>query len=82
MPAMSTTFRTVCRSALAALALACASAAWAAVGADQAAAVAARMTGGRVLSVEKAGAAWRVKLVTAKGEVRVVLIDAASGRPL
>ena len=26
--------------------------------------------------------AWRVKLVTARGEVRVVLVDAATGRPL
>jgi hypothetical protein len=28
------------------------------------------------------GAAWRVKIVTAKGEVRVILIDAATGRML
>ncbi len=60
--------------------------AWADVGRDGAAAAAQRATGGRVLSVEKAGAgdraAWRVKVVTANGEVRVVLIEAATGRPL
>jgi hypothetical protein len=39
-----------------------------------------------VLSVEKAEAnrrpVWRVKILTARGEVRVTLIDAVSGRPL
>jgi len=58
--------------------------AWADVGRDAAAAAAQRATGGRVLSVDKtdsAGqAAWRVKVVTQKGEVRVILIDAATGR--
>ena len=49
---------------------------------DDAAAVAQRATGGRVLSVDRAGGAWRVKVVTARGEVRVILIDAASGKPL
>jgi uncharacterized membrane protein YkoI len=68
---------------LAALVLACASAAaWADVGPDQAAAAAARSHGGRVLSVDRAGQAYRVKLVTAKGEVRVVMVDAATGRPM
>ncbi|MGV3571365.1 MAG: PepSY domain-containing protein [Ramlibacter sp.] len=56
------------------------------VGRDAAAAAAQRETGGRVLSVDRtqAGgrAAWRVKVVTRGGEVRVVLIDAASGRPM
>jgi uncharacterized membrane protein YkoI len=37
-----------------------------------------------VLSVDKAEAgkrpAWRVKVLTSQGEVRVILIDAASGR--
>lgn len=47
---------------------------------DDAAAVAQRVSGGRVLSVEKSGAMWRVKVVTAKGEVRVILVDAATGR--
>jgi uncharacterized membrane protein YkoI len=53
---------------------------------DGAAAVAQRATGGRVLAVESATAdgrpAWRVKVVTPNGDVRVILIDAASGRPL
>ena len=42
--------------------------------------------GGRVLAVERTEvggrAAWRVKLVTPGGEVRVVVIDAATGRPM
>jgi uncharacterized membrane protein YkoI len=63
-----------------------ASPAWADLSQDDAAAAAQRMSGGRVLSVEKADSAgravWRVKVLTAKGEVRVILIDAASGRPL
>lgn len=82
---MAFPLRTACQGALAALVLAIASTAWAAIGADEAAAVASQMTGGRVLSVERAGGgrpAWRVKLVTGKGEVRVVLIDAATGQPL
>lgn len=63
--------------------LACflASPAWSEVSRDQAAAMAQRQTGGRVLSVERAGAgnraAWRVKVVTPRGEVRVVFIDAS-----
>jgi hypothetical protein len=68
---------------LAALTLACAPAAWADVGPDQAAAVASQASGGgRVLSVDRVagGRAWRVKVVTARGEVRVVMVDAASGR--
>ena len=54
----------------------------AAVGRDAAAQTAQRMVGGRVLAVERAGNAWRVKILTAQGEVRVILIDAASGRPM
>lgn len=54
--------------------------AWAELSRDDAAAVAQRMSGGRVLSVEKSGPMWRVKVVTAKGEVRVILVDAATGR--
>ena len=54
--------------------------AWAELSRDDAAAVAQRMSGGRVLSVEKAGTVWRVKVVTPKGEVRVILVDAATGR--
>jgi uncharacterized membrane protein YkoI len=49
-----------------------------------AAGAAQRVASGRVLSVEKAEAdhrpVWRVKVLTAKGDVRVILIDAASGR--
>lgn len=67
------------------LMLACAPA-WADVGRDEAAAAARQAAGGRVLAVDKAQvgnrAAWRVKLVTVGGEVQVVLIDAATGKPL
>ena len=63
-----------------------ATSAWADVSRDDAAAAAQRMSRGRVLSVEKAEAArrpvWRVKVVTPQGEVRVMLIDAATGQPL
>jgi len=64
-----------------------ASPAWADVSREDAAAVAQRVSGGgRVLSVDTAQAggrpAWRVKVVTAKGEVRMVLVDAASGKAL
>ena len=58
--------------------------AWADVSRDDAAAAAQRLNSGRVLSVEKSesasGPVWRVKVVTAQGEVRVILIDAVSGR--
>jgi uncharacterized membrane protein YkoI len=54
--------------------------AWAEISRDDAAAVAQRVSGGRVLSVEKSGSVWRVKVVTAKGEVRVILVDAQTGR--
>ena len=58
--------------------------AWAALSQDDAAAVAQRATGGRVLSVERAESggrpAWRVKVVTGRGEVRVILIDAGTGQ--
>ncbi|QDQ27601.1 PepSY domain-containing protein [Chitinimonas arctica] len=60
--------------------------AWADVGRDDAAAIAQRVSGGRVLSVERAErdghAVWRVKVVTGQGEVKVIFIDAASGRTL
>lgn len=56
--------------------------AWADISRDDAAAAAQRASGGRVLSVERAGPAWRVKVVTAKGEVRVIVVDAASGRTM
>ena len=71
---------------LCALLLACGSPAWAEVSRDQAAAVAQQASGARVLSVERAEidgrAVWRVKVLSAQGEVRVILIDAASGRVL
>ena len=57
--------------------------AWADMSRDDAAAAAQRSTGGRVLSVDRADAggrpAWRVKVVTPRGEVRVVMIDAGGG---
>ena len=53
---------------------------------DDAAIAAQRLTNARVLSVEPSEAArrpaWRVKVVTAQGEVRVILIDAVSGQVL
>lgn len=58
--------------------------AWAAVSRDAAAAIAQRSTGGRVLAVEQAQAGgravWRVKVLTPNGEVRVILVDVASGQ--
>ena len=60
--------------------------AWADTSRDEAAAIAQRVSGARVLSVERAErgarAVWRVKVVTPRGEVRVILIDVASGRAL
>lgn len=79
---MKALVKSICCAALVALAVP----AWADVSRDEAAAAAQRMSGGRVLSVEKSESArrpvWRVKVVTAQGEVRVILIDAASGQPL
>jgi uncharacterized membrane protein YkoI len=61
------------------------SVAWADISRDQAAVAAQRLSNGRVLSVDKidAGgrAVWRVKVITGQGDVRVILIDAATGRP-
>jgi uncharacterized membrane protein YkoI len=49
---------------------------------DQAAAMAQQQTGGRVLSVDLADnggrAMWRVKVVTPRGDVRVVMVDAGA----
>ncbi len=60
--------------------------AWADVSRDQAAAVAQQVSGARVLSVERTERdgrlVWRVKVLSAQGEVKVILIDAASGRVL
>ena len=51
-----------------------------------AAAAAQSASGGRVLAVERADnggrAVWRVKVVTPRGEVRVVLVDVATGQVL
>ena len=69
---------------LCALLIALAAPAWADIGRDEAAAAAQRVATGRVLSVERAEAdkrpVWRVKVLTGQGDVRVILIDAASGR--
>jgi uncharacterized membrane protein YkoI len=58
--------------------------AWADIGRDQAAAVAQRVASGRVLAVERTEfggkPAWRVKILSAQGEVRVVIVEAAGGR--
>ena len=68
------------RHVLYALVLAAALPAFADISRDDAAAAAQRVATGRVLSVERVGATWRVKIVTARGEVKVILIDAATGR--
>lgn len=51
---------------------------------DDAAAVAQRASGGRVLSVEKLESSgqpvWRIKVVTPAGEVRVIQIDVVTGQ--
>ena len=69
-----------------ALMLALAQPVWADVSRDDAAATAQSSSGGRVLAVDKVDrngrAVWRVKVLTPQGEVKLVLIDAASGRPL
>jgi uncharacterized membrane protein YkoI len=58
---------------------------WADVGRDEAAAIARQQADGRVLSVERVDAGrravWRVKVLTSRGEVRVIFVDAATGRP-
>ena len=58
--------------------------AWADLSRDDAATVAQRASGGRVLSVDKSESSsqpvWRVKVVTAAGEVRVIQVDVATGQ--
>ena len=70
--------------AICALLIVLAAPAWADVSRDEAAAAAQRVSNGRVLSVERTESehrpVWRVKVLTAQGEVRVILIDAGSGR--
>lgn len=80
-PPAVNTFRTlICAALLAVAGLP----AWAAISRDDAAALAQRQTGGRVLAVERSEAGgravWRVKVVTARGEVRVILVDVATGQ--
>lgn len=57
---------------------------WADVSPTEAAAAAQRVASGRVLAVERAEhehkAVWRVKILSAQGEVRVVVVDVATGR--
>jgi len=60
-------------------------AAWAAVGRDEAASLAQRKAPGRVLAVERGlymdnSVVWRIHVLTAGGEVRLVVIDAETGR--
>ena len=72
--------------AVCALLIVLAAPAWADISRDEAATAAQRVSNGRVLSVEKTESerrpVWRVKVLTAQGEVRVILIDAGSGRAL
>jgi uncharacterized membrane protein YkoI len=60
--------------------------AWADVSRDDAAAIVQRASQGRVLAVERAESGnrpvWRVKVLTANGDVRVVLVDVTTGRML
>lgn len=59
---------------------------WADVSRDDAAAIVQKTSGGRVLAVDKTDregrAVWRVKVLTPQGEVKVILVDAASGRTM
>lgn len=59
--------------------------AWAAVSRDEAASLAQRKAAGRVLAVERGlhvdnSVVWRIQVLTAAGEVRLVVIDAETGR--
>jgi uncharacterized membrane protein YkoI len=71
-------------SLLCSLLLLSAAPAWADVSRDEAAAIARRQTDGRVLSVDRVDGgrrgAWRVKVLTSRGEVRVIFVDAATGQ--
>lgn len=60
-------------------------AAWAGVSRDEAASLAQHIVPGRVLAVEQGvhvdnSLVWRVRVVTPAGELRVLVIDAATGR--
>ena len=73
-------------SLISAFLMAIAMPAWADVSRDDAASTAQQASGGRVLSVEKTErdgrTIWRVKVLTPQGDVKVILVDAASGRTL
>jgi uncharacterized membrane protein YkoI len=66
--------------------LALATPAWADVSRDDAAAMVQKSSGGRVLAVDRTDRegrpVWRVKVLTPQGEVKVVLMDVATGRTL
>lgn len=60
-------------------------AAWAGVSRDEAASLAQRAAPGRVLAVEHGidlenKVVWRVRMLTSAGELRLVVIDADTGR--
>lgn len=69
-----------------ALLTALASPVWAQVSRDAAAATARQLSGGRVLALERSEhqgrAVWRIKVLTPQGEVKVLLLDAATGQAL
>ena len=76
----------ICYTLFTVLLMALALPAWAEISRDDATSLAQQTTGGRVLAVEKiereGRPVWRIKVLTPQGEVRLVLIDAASGRTL
>jgi uncharacterized membrane protein YkoI len=60
-------------------------AAWAAISRDEAVSVAQRMVTGRVLAVEHGiqmdnTVVWRIRMLTPAGDLRLVVIDAETGR--
>ena len=84
LPRSSKPLAALLKALACALLVATALPAFADVSRDEAAAAAQRVASGRVLAVERADGGgrpvWRVKILTARGEVRVVIVDAASGR--
>lgn len=78
--------RTVLTRLAAVLALAVVlSPAWAAVSRDEAASLAQHIVPGRVLAVERGvhvdnSLVWRVRVLSATGELRVLVIDAETGK--
>jgi len=85
MPCTPATIKTLI-SLISAFLMAIAMPAWADVSRDDAASTAQQASGGRVLSVERTERdgrpVWRVKVLTPQGDVKVILVDAASGRTL